>query len=98
MGELGDTVPPDRSVSDQLLQHAIEQAIRADEKARSAHERLDRTDDAMTEFSRELGVVREAVSELKVAIGKINARVGFAAALGGLVGSGVIAALLKFVG
>lgn len=68
----------------------MEQAIRADERAKSAHERLDRHDSVLAKIQEDISFLRDAVT-------KLNAKVAIAAGLASLLGSGIVALAVKYL-
>lgn len=77
---------------------ALEQAIRADERAKGAHERLDRNDTALAELRSELGHLRDGVASIRVAVGKLNVKVALAAAIASMIGSGIVGLIVVLLG
>lgn len=101
------TLPVLRSVvevseGDAIAMQALEKAIRADERAKGAHERMDRFEETTAQAFRDATSAQAAtalaVTDLRVDVGKINARVGMAAAVGSLIGGGAIAVLVGVIG
>ena len=68
----------------------MEQAIRADERARSAHERLDRHDGVLAKIQEDIEFLRDAVP-------KLNAKVAIAAGVASLIGSAAVAITVKLL-
>lgn len=75
-------------------QTLFERIIRADERAHEAHRRLDRHDDVFQQVSERIAAVEEGVNGLKIQVAKLNTKVATAAAVGSLLGGGVIAVLV----
>lgn len=76
--------------------HAMFEAIiRADERASEAHRRLDRMDELIGEIGARIGAVERAVNKANIQLAQLNVKVGLAAAVGSLVGGGIIAALVS---
>lgn len=88
--------------TDAIAMQALEKAIRADEVAKGAHQRMDRFEETTAQAFRDATSAQAAtalaVTDLRVDVGKINARVGMAAAVGSLIGGGAIAVLVGVVG
>jgi hypothetical protein len=65
-------------------------AVEARTLAREAHHRIGGLDEAIIAIRTELITLRDLVI-------KVNVKVGFAGFIGGLIGSGAIAALIKYL-
>lgn len=77
-------------MTDPIMQQALEQAIRADEKANSALKQIG-------SLALEMGAMRTEVSALQVSVGKLIVKTAIASALGSLIGGGAIAVLVALI-
>lgn len=78
-------------------QGVFERVIRADERAKEAHRRLDRHDEDLHQIGQRFAVVEAGVAALNIAVAKLNTKVAMAATIGSLIGGGAIAIIVSFL-
>ena len=72
-------------------------AVRAYERAQSAHERLDRQSTWMAQVDDRMNTFAEKLSQLAADISSLKAKVAFGAAIGSLVGAAVAVLLANII-